>query len=130
MEWEDLDPAFLAWSMHLRINVQTRPAEDLVLEFALSSPNRRLERFWLVKSAKGIDMCMKDPGLESSVSVEADLRVFIEAWRGIRNLKDEIAAGNIVVHGPSRLRRQFPQWLMLSALAKYPHKRDGFERAG
>ncbi len=129
MEWEDLDPAFLAWSMHLRMDVQNMPAEDLVLEFALSSPVSNLERFWLVKSGDNIEMCMKDPGLDSSLLVEADIRVFIEAWRGIRNLKDEISAGTIVVHGPRRLSREFPQWLMLSALAKYPRKHPGIERA-
>jgi hypothetical protein len=37
-------------------------------------------------------MCLKDPGYEVDVQVRSDLRLFIEAWRGIRDLRAEIRA--------------------------------------
>jgi HxlR-like helix-turn-helix len=36
MERDDLDPSFLAWSMHTRMNVAAMPAERTVLEFELT----------------------------------------------------------------------------------------------
>jgi hypothetical protein len=58
----------------------------------------------------------------------AEIRVFIEAWRGIRDLRAEMRAGRIRVTGHSQLRRQLPDWLRLSSLASYPRRRAGAEK--
>ena len=76
-----------------------------------------------------VDMCLKDPGYEVDICVRADLRRFIEAWRGIRDFRTEIRAGRIEVLGPPSLTRKFPEWLKLSGLAIYPRKRQGRELA-
>ena len=61
--------------------------------------------------------------------VNADLRLFVEAWRGFRDLRFEIEAGRIKLEGPVAMKRAFPDWLMLSGLAPYRRKRAGRERA-
>ena len=68
-------------------------------------------------------------GYEVDICVRADLRRFIEAWRGIRDIRNEIRAGRIEVLGPPSLTRKFPEWLKLSGLAIYPRKRQGRELA-
>ena len=68
-------------------------------------------------------MCLKDPGYEVDVCVRADLRLFIEAWRGIRDLRAEIRARRIAVIGAPRLIKEFPDWLRLSMLAPYERKK-------
>lgn len=73
-------------------------------------------------------MCLKSPGYETDLHVHADLRLFIEAWRGIRDLRREIQAGHVQVLGPPTLRKQFPTWLLLSGLAPHPRLRAGRER--
>ena len=70
-------------------------------------------------------MCVKHPGFEVDLRVLSDIRIFAEAWRGIRNLRTEIAARRIRISGPTRLCRQFPGWLRLSELAPFPRKRPG-----
>jgi hypothetical protein len=75
-----------------------------------------------------VDMCLKHPGFEVDVRVESDLLLFVEAWRGIRDLRKEILARRIRVTGPSALRSQFPEWLKLSSLAPYPRWRAGREQ--
>ena len=79
------------------------------------------------KRERRIDMCLKHPGYEIDLHIDADLRLFIEAWRGIRDLRREIHAHRIRLTGPSDLRRKFPQWLKLSSLAPYPRKLAGRE---
>ena len=128
MEEHDLDPAFLVWSMHLRMDVEAMPAGRTVIEFKFSGAPKDLERFWLVHRDGTMEMCLKDPDLDVDLLVTADLRLFVEAWRGFRDLGKEIGRGRIRLDGPERLCRDFPRWLQLSALASYPRMRGGRER--
>lgn len=127
MRDDDLDPAFLLWSMHLRIDTAAMPPGRTVLGFEFTGAPRDCRRFWLVHESGTVDMCLKDPGFEVDVQVRADLRRFVEAWRGIRDLRTEIAARRIEVIGPPRHTKQFPSWLRLSSLACHPRKRPGRE---
>jgi len=128
MVFEDLDPAFLLWSMHTRLDTDAMPKGRTVLAFEFSGAPRDCSRFWLVCDDGDVEMCLKDPGFETDLSINADLRTFTEAWRGFRDLRTEIANGNILIDGPSHLARQFPKWLMLSALAGIERHRDGQEK--
>lgn len=128
MRAEDLDPAFLAWSMHMRIDTARLPPGRVVMGFEFTGAPRDRWRFWLVAQDGVVDMCLKDPGYEVDVRVRADLRLFIEAWRGIRDLRAEIRARRIEVFGRYALTRQFPQWLRLSLLAPYERMKAGRER--
>lgn len=123
----DLDPAFLVWSMHLRMNVEAMPSGRTVIEFSFTGAPKECERFWIVHRDGRVEMCLKDPGLDVDVAVSSDLRRFVEAWRGLRDLRREIRAGHIRVEGPRHLRDQLPEWLLLSQLAPYPRRRPGRE---
>jgi hypothetical protein len=72
-------------------------------------------------------MCFKHPGFETDLLIEADLRIFVECWRGFHDLKKQVREGNIRITGPRALKKAFPDWLMLSALAPYPRRRAGRE---
>ena len=124
---DDLDPGFLAWSMHMNLATARMPPGRTVLAFEFSGAPRDCRRFWLVNEDGDVDMCLKDPGFEVDVRVRSDLRRFIEAWRGIRDLRTEIRAGRIQLLGAPSLTRRFPEWLKLSGLAIYPRKRPGRE---
>ncbi len=123
MENEDLDPAFLAWSMHTRLNVEAMPPGRTVLEFEFSGTHKGFSRFWLVVCDGHVDMCLKHPGYDVDVTVSAEIRRFVEAWRGYRDLRREIAAGHIRVEGVAKHKKALPDWLLLSALAQFPRQR-------
>ncbi len=127
-ELDDLDPAFLAWSMHLRIDGQAMPPGRTVLEFEFSGTPSDLRRFWLVGNEGNVDMCLKHPGFDTDLWIRSDLCVFVEAWRGFRDLAREIRAGRIKVTGAADLKRAFPSWLLLSSLAPFERKRKGREQ--
>jgi hypothetical protein len=124
---DDLDPGFLAWSMHMRLDPARMPPGRTVLAFEFTGAPRDCRRFWLVNEGGSVDMCLKDPGYEVDVHVRADLRCFIEAWRGIRDLRAEIRARRIELIGTPSLVKRFPDWLRLSGLAVYPRLRPGRE---
>jgi DNA-binding HxlR family transcriptional regulator len=128
MTTDDLDPAFLLWSMHMRLDTSTMPPGRTVLEFVFTGAPSDCRRFWLVHKDGVVDMCLKSPGYEIDLRIESDLRLFTEAWRGIRDLEQEIRARRVRVIGPTELRKRFPGWLKLSQLAPYVRQRMGREQ--
>ena len=128
MSMDDLDSAFLAWSMHLRLNTEAMPPGRTVLEFDFANPPEGNERFWLVNEDGDVDMCLKHPGFDTDLLVESNLRRFVETWRGFRDLGEELRSGQITLTGPRQLKRAFPTWLLLSTFAPYARKRPGLER--
>jgi DNA-binding HxlR family transcriptional regulator len=129
MESEDLDPAFLAWSMHTRLNVEAMPEGRTVMGFEFSGTHEGFRRFWLVVDEGHVDMCLKHPGHDVDLHLRSDIRRFVEAWRGIRDLRAELASGRIEVEGPAEYRRALPDWLLGSALSPFERARPGPERA-
>ena len=129
MNMDDLDPAFLAWSMSMRIDCSTMPPGRTVIEFEFSGTPTEFRRFWLVNNDGKVDMCIKDPGYETDLHIRSDLRCFVEAWRGFRDLRAEIRANTIKLTGPKALRSSFPDWLLLSGLAPYRRQTEGRESA-
>ena len=127
MDLDDLDPGFLAWSMHLRLDVEKMPEGRTCLYFEFTGTPTDFRRFWIVTKDRKVDMCLKDPGYDVDVSVFADLRTFVEGWRGFRDLKADIRTGRIKVRGPTDLRRAFPGWLKLSMFAAHERKAPGRE---
>lgn len=126
---EDLDPAFLLWSMHTRMNTDIMPSGRTVIEFHFSGLPKDTERFWIVNHDGRIEMCLKDPGHEIDLLVESDIRLFVECWRGFRDLREQLNNGSVIVNGEPALARSFPDWLKLSALAPYGRKQCGRERS-
>lgn len=124
---DDLDPGFLAWSMHTRLDSARMPPGRTVIAFEFSGAPRDCRQFWLVNDDGKVDMCLKDPGYEVDLFVRANLRHFVEAWRGIRDLRTEIRARRIELVGAPGLIRSFPDWLRLSGLAGNPRLRPGRE---
>lgn len=128
MVLDDLDPAFLAWSMHTRLDTEAMPEGRTVMEFTFTGTPTEFRRFWLVHEGGAVDMCLKHPGFNVDIEVHADIRRFVEAWRGFRDLRRDMASGKIRVNGPSELCRALPDWLRLSALAPYDRSLRGSER--
>lgn len=129
MTLDDLDPRHLAWSIHLRLNSDAMPEGRTVLEFAFPDAPEECKRFWIIHDEGVIDMCIEHPGHEVDLLVTSELMRFVEAWRGFRSLKDELAAGRIRLKGARSLERSFPDWLLLSSVAHVQRERPGRERS-
>jgi DNA-binding HxlR family transcriptional regulator len=82
---DDLDPGFLAWSMHMSLETRRMPPGRTVLGFEFSNAPRDCRRFWLVNEDGDVDMCLKDPGYEVDVyDIDArDPMVFVGSAVGL-----------------------------------------------
>lgn len=128
LEPDDRDPRFLGWSMHLRMNVEAMPRNRTVIEFSFTSAPADCRRFWIISDKGRVEMCIKPPGSEPDLRVNAELARFVDVWRGFRSLREEIAAGKIRLEGPREMQRAFPDWLLLSVAAPVERLRPGRER--
>jgi DNA-binding HxlR family transcriptional regulator len=117
---EDIDPGWLVWAMHRRLNVAAMPPGRTVMEIVFVDAPPQHRKFWLVHQAGVVDVCLKPPGFETDLVVSTRMRVLAEVWRGIRPLIAAIRVGEIRLDGKVGLRRAFPKWLLLSAYAHLP----------
>jgi len=114
---QDLDPGWLVWAMHRRLNTAAMPLGRTVIEIEFVDARGPQRRFWLVHSGGNVEVCLKDPGYEATIRLLTRVRVFAVVWRGIRSLKQELRAGSVQLQGSTAHRRAFPDWLLLSAFA-------------
>lgn len=120
VEAGDLDPGLLMWDIHRRLNVERLPDRRVVVRFdfrGLSKVGRCPKTWWLILERKNVDVCLKDPGYEVELVIDADLAALTKVWMGDVRLDDVRRAGLIRLEGPSELVRAFPAWLALSGFA-------------
>jgi hypothetical protein len=84
--------------------------------------------FWLILERRDVDVCLKHPGFEIDLVVDADLVALTKAWMGDVRLADTMRSGLVRVEGPSALVRAFPGWLALSGFADVERPRAGAAR--
>jgi hypothetical protein len=109
--------------MHRRLNTAIMPPGKNTIALEFVDIRARQRHFWLVQEAGNVDVCLKDPGYETTVRVVTRIRTMVEVWRGFRSLKDEVRAGTIQLYGTPAACRAFPQWLLLSAFAHIKRER-------
>ena len=128
---DDLDPGLLMWDIRRRMNTDRLPDRRVVVRFdfrAAPKTFRRPATFWLVLEPGEVDVCLKDPGFETDLVVDADLLALTKAWMGDVRLADVMRSGLVTVEGPTALVRAFPGWLALSEFADVERPRAGAAR--
>jgi len=121
---QDLDPGWLVWNIHRRMNTAEMPKGRTVIQIEFPDAPRADRNFWLVHRDGNVDVCLKPPGFPVDLKVRTTVRVMAEVWRGIRALRAEVSAGRLELEGATKLRRAFPKWLLLSAYAPIRRKRN------
>lgn len=114
---QDLDPGWLVWAMHRRLDTRAMPTGRTVIGIVFSDAPARARRFWLVCTHPEVEVCLQHPGFDEDLLVTTPVRTLAEVWRGLRPLGPEIRAGRIALQGKAALRRAFPGWLLLSVYA-------------
>lgn len=119
---EDLDPGWLIWNIHRRLNLDLLPPAQTVMEFEFVDAKPKERFFWIIALNQEVDVCLKNPGLPVTIKIKTQIQILAEVWRGIRNLNSEIKSNRIALQGSNAVKAAFPRWLKLSAYA--PIKRE------
>jgi DNA-binding HxlR family transcriptional regulator len=120
---QNLDADFLMWNLRRRLATDRLPDSHTVVrvEFVgLPSGYRRGRVFWMLIDQREVDLCLKDPGFEVDLYVEADLAAFAQVWMGDLTMACALRARAIRLAGRRDLVSAFPGWLLLSKFADVP----------
>jgi DNA-binding HxlR family transcriptional regulator len=105
---EDVDPLFLMWWMHNRVNLDRLPSGRTVMRFDIVGGARR-EVFWMLLSREGVSLCQSDPGFDVDVQVTADKVALQRVFGGWTDLAD-VSGDLITADGRPALARQWSSW--------------------
>ena len=114
---EDLDPAWLVWAIHRYLNFDELPSQQTVIEFEFTDAAKNERFFWIVVNDRAADVCIKNPGLSVDLIIKTKVIILAEAFRGIRNLQQEVRSLRIIVQGDKRLKEKLTAWLKPSDYA-------------
>jgi DNA-binding HxlR family transcriptional regulator len=117
---ENLDLALLMWNVRRRIDVPRLPARRVVVRFDFRAFPPRCRGFrtcWLLLEREGCDVCLKDPGFDVDLMVDADAAAMARVWTGAITFAQAVRSGGLRLQGPRELVRAFPTWLLLSHFA-------------
>lgn len=123
IERDNLDPGFLMWNVRRRIALDLLPPGRIVVHFKYGGVpvrHRGPRLFWLIFENMQADLCIKDPGFEVDLWVEADLAAMARVWLGDITFGHALRSGGVQLTGSRKLAQAFPTWLMLSHFAAVP----------
>jgi DNA-binding HxlR family transcriptional regulator len=123
------DPDLVMWDMHRRMDCDRMPDTHTVIQFEFTDQPDSKRLRWIVGDARGVDLCITDPGFDVDLFVTSDSRTVVLVWYGDVPLGQAIEEGAIEVHGPSHLCEAFPSWLRLSLLAEVARQRPQGDRS-
>ena len=125
---EDLDPHLLMWDVQRNVDVEALPPGRTVVQFRFRDVPRGTRDWWLVLSRDAIDLCDADPGHPVSGRVDAALPSFVKLWLGDLSWSQALRSGDLVIDGPTSVRRGLPRWLTLSDFVAVPRQRTSSSR--
>ncbi len=120
----ELDPDLLMLWISRHMNPDRFPDDRVVIEFELRSSRR--PHYWLVLEPGAASLCLRHPGFEADLEVDADVAALYDVYLGRMTLADAERRGLVRFEGPSLLVRALPGWFAWSSFA--PAVRDGLRR--
>lgn len=114
---EDQDPYLALWTLSRLIARDTLPRPRIVVLFHItgrSPPNR----FWLVLSTTGNEVCAHPPGYTEDGQVTTDTASLIQWYAGETALAAAQRSGGMSVTAPTWLIRQLAGWGRLNPYAE------------
>lgn len=126
---EHLDPGVALWSFcENSLRTDRLPDRRVVVRLEFPDQPARHRRFWLVLDAGTGEVCVKDPGFEEDLWVQADSDAFVLWHMGRLSWAEAVREGRISVWGPTALARAFPTWNARSHFAGIRPMFTGVER--
>jgi DNA-binding HxlR family transcriptional regulator len=114
---EDQDPYLALWTTARMIDPGSLPRARIVVQFHITGrppPNR----FWLVLSTAGNEVCAHAPGFDEDGQVTTDTASLIRWYAGEITLAAAQRGGGMSVAAPAWLARELAAWGRLSPYAR------------
>jgi DNA-binding HxlR family transcriptional regulator len=113
---EDQDPYLALWMLSRMIAPDSLPRRRVVVHFHVTG-RRPPNRFWLVLSSAGNEVCAQSPGFVEDGQVTTDTASLVRWYAGEVTLGAAQRAGGMSVDAPNWLVKQLAAWGRLSPYA-------------
>lgn len=117
---KDLDPTLLMWDIHRKIDTSYFPEHRTVVSFQFIDYDVAMRFWWLIIESRNVDICLKDPGYEPDLFINAQLKAMTQVWMGDMPVTKALKEKRIEVSGDPRLTQSFKRWIGKSIFADYP----------
>jgi DNA-binding HxlR family transcriptional regulator len=120
---DELDVNLLMWDLRCGIDRQHFPRGRTVVSFEytdrprLSKDKWWVDKWWLIVTEEGVDLCVQDPGYEVDLYVVTDLRTMTKVSMGDIPVREAVRSQVIELHGSRSLAETFEHWLPRSSFA-------------
>jgi len=117
---ENLDPDILMWELRrLRAPPDDPAKKRRVIGFQMSGVPIAQRFYWLVFEADDTEICVRDPGYEVDLWVNAHIRTLIEVWLGHISIAKARRDETLKLDGSREEIEAFNDWFTLSHFAQY-----------
>ncbi len=113
---EDTDAALLMWAVKRSVVTDEAPQRRTTVQFRFTAAPRPKRCWWLVLDVPDVDLCLKDPGYGTDLTVHSDPVTLTAVYMGDVALATALRRRDVVLDGPEHLVRGFPRWFGLSSL--------------
>ena len=114
----EVDPALLIWELRRWMDVSALPERRSVILFRFPDASRRRQCWWLVAKAGEVEICLRHPGFDVDLTVDADTATLARLWRGDVTVEQAVSSGKIRLDGSETLRRSFGRWIGVSPMVR------------
>jgi hypothetical protein len=114
---DDLDSQLLIWGIRQHIDREDITAQEFVLRFnfrGIPKGSHTPRHWWMLIRRDEIEVCLKDPGQNLDVMIEADLGAFTKVWTGYSRLEKALAQGLVTFRGTDSAIAQMHRMLRLT----------------
>jgi DNA-binding HxlR family transcriptional regulator len=114
---DDLDSQLLIWGMRQHIDRADITVQEFVLRFdfrGIPKDSRTPRHWWMLIRQDEIEVCLKDPGQNLDVLIEADLGAFTKVWTGYSRLEKVLAGRLVTFRGTDSAIAQMLRMLRLA----------------
>lgn len=115
---DDLDVGLLMWDIRRGVDGSRFPDQRTVVQVRFPDAPDGQRDWWLVAEAGETDLCMEDPGYEVDLLLECSVRTLTAIWLCQCTLARAEKNRELRISGDRQLRRQLPEWLPGSPLAR------------
>jgi len=125
----EIDLGLLLWGLELSVNPDAFGPRRCVVKLTFTDQPKRKQHFWCINQGGRAELCLKEPGFEVDLYLEASLPDMIYVYRGDLPLVRALAQGRLEVHGATWAQRALSRWLAPSPLTHVKSQRTSAQAA-
>jgi hypothetical protein len=125
----EINLGLLLWGLELSVKPDAFGPRRCVVKLTFTDQPKSKQNFWCINEGGRAELCLKDPGFEVDLYLEASLPDMIYVYRGDLPLARALAQRRLEAHGATWAQRAISRWLAVSPLTRVRSQRTNAQAA-